>query len=311
MDGIISSKVAFREALWSAFRHVPVRLRRRLLYLKAHRRLLNLTEPITFNEKVNWRILHDRRPLLAWTCDKVEMKRNVALLDSAVLIPRTLWQGTDLQELKDRSFPDRWILKANHRSQCVYIGRGRPDLEALSEATDGWMTSFQATNLGEWAYEVANPSFLLEEWIGDEDQPPSDYKFFVFHGVVRMIQVDEDRFQQHRLSLFTRDWERIQASKDLWDGTSTVGRPANLPEMIRIAESAARNFDFMRIDLFDTPNGVYFGETTPYPGGGLSPFSPKSFDSELGAFWHLPNLSTRDQQRSSEAAVGNRGDSHR
>lgn len=270
------------------------------MYFKAHQRILNTSNPQTFNEKINWRILYDRRPLLAWTCDKAAMKRNVAILDTDVLIPRTLWQGVDLAELRNYSFPDRWILKANHRSQCVYLGRGRPDFEALSAATSGWMNSFQAKNLGEWAYNVANPSYLLEEWIGEDDQPPSDYKFFVFDGAVRMIQVDEDRFQQHRLSLFTREWDKIQASKDLWEGTRTIERPESLSEMIRIAESVARNFDFMRIDLFDTSKGVYFGETTPYPGGGLSPFSPKSFDAELGSYWRLPNLAVDERSGSFE-----------
>lgn len=290
MIPIRSLNEAVRNALWMLLRYAPINFRRHILFFKAHRCVLNTKRPKTFSEKVNWRILNDRRQLLSWTCDKVQMKHNVALLDSRVHIPRTLWQGVDLEELRSFSFPDRWILKANHRSQCVHIGRGQPDINELSVITGRWMESFQAFNLGEWAYTVANPSYLLEEWIGDEDMPPNDYKFFVFHGVVRMIQVDEDRFQQHRMSLFTRNWEKLQASKDLWESAKTAERPSNLPEMIRIAESVAHNFDFMRIDLFDTPNGVYFGETTPYPGGGLSPFSPKSFDAELGAHWCLPIL---------------------
>ena len=152
------------------------------------------------------------------------------------------------------------------------------------------MQPFQAENLGEWAYTVAEPSFLLEEWIGDEDVAPIDYKFFVFDGIVKMIQVDEDRFKNHRLSLFDREWNPINASKDLWQEADSKVRPVSLPEMIRIAELIGKPFDFMRVDLFDTPTGIYFGETTPYPGGGLSPFKPTTFDEKLGSYWQLPDL---------------------
>ncbi|MGP4031782.1 ATP-grasp fold amidoligase family protein [Pseudarthrobacter sp. 1C304] len=288
---IILQKATVRDALWRLLRLTPIRLRRSILFFKAHKRIMRLNSPKTFNEKVNWRILNDRRPALMWTCDKVQMKSNVARIDSNVLIPKTLWQGTDLRELNDRTFPERWILKANHRSQCVYIGKGRPDFSLLEKATKSWMQSFQAANLGEWAYTVATPSFLLEEWIGDGDIAPTDYKFFVFNGVVRMIQVDEDRFQDHKMSLFDRDWNNLAASKDLWGQTSGTVRPDHLDQMIRIAEVIGSQFDFMRIDLFDTPNGIYFGETTPYPGGGLSPFTPRSFDVELGTYWDLPDPS--------------------
>lgn len=281
-------KKAVRHTLWGALRRTPVSFRRHALYFKAHRRILNVSSPSTFNEKVNWRILNDRRELLSWTCDKVKMKENVQLLGTQVEIPRTLWQGTDLAELETFDFPERWILKANHRSQCVYIGRGMPNFSALAKETQGWMASFQAENLGEWAYTVADPSYVLEEWIGDGDAPPTDYKFFVFDGVVKMIQVDEDRFEKHRMSLFDRNWQKVNASKDLWEDAGVADPPSRLPEMIAIAETLGREFDFIRIDLFDTPAGIYFGETTPYPGGGLSPFNPKSFDAELGAHWRLP-----------------------
>lgn len=269
-------------------KRMPIRLRRKLYYLKAHHRWPNFDQPISFNEKINWRILHDRRQELEWTCDKILMKEFASKADSTVKVPKTLWAGTDLSELVGFDFPERWILKANHRSQCVYPGEGNPSLAALQDATSGWLDDWQASQLGEWAYGFANRTILLEEWIGDGPAVPDDYKFFVFHGRVEMIQLDQDRFVGHKLSLYDREWNPVAASKSLWESAEHAPMPANLPEMIKIAETLGSHFDFMRIDLFATKNGIYFGETTPYPGGGLSRFKPHSFDVELGHKWVLP-----------------------
>lgn len=206
---------------------------------------------------------------------------------SGVKVPRTLWAGTDLQELDQFDFPDRWILKANHRSQCVYIGEGKPNTSTLMQATQGWLDDWQAAQLGEWAYSSANPAIILEEWIGDGANVPEDYKFFVFHGRVELIQLDQDRFTGHQMSLYDRDWRPIRASKALWKNAEEILAPKNLEKMIDIAESLGKQFDFMRIDLFNTKAGIYFGETTPYPGGGLSRFEPRSFDLELGRKWNV------------------------
>ncbi|MFZ3417160.1 ATP-grasp fold amidoligase family protein [Arthrobacter sp. 3Tela_A] len=268
---------------------LPLPLRRRIHYLKAHRRWPNLDKPRSFNEKVNWRIINDRRDDIAWTCDKLSMKEFAERSTSGVKVPRTLWSGTDIQELRDFNFPDRWILKANHRSQCVYLGVGTPDLQELGDATRGWLENMQADVLGEWAYSQADPLIFLEEWIGDENAP-SDYKFFVFAGRVEVIQVDENRFNGHQMRLYDRDWNSLGVAKGFWQESAVAPRPESLDRMIAVAESLGAKFDFMRIDLFDTPKGIYFGETTPYPGGGLSPFEPRSFDYELGQKWVLPSI---------------------
>lgn len=215
------------------------------------------------------------------------MKEYARASETGVRVPNTLWAGEDVSELAAFNFPERWILKANHRSQCVYIGQGTPDIAVLLRETGGWLENWQADELGEWAYSNAVPLIVLEEWIGDGDAAPSDLKFFVFDGQVQLIQLDENRFSGHQMRLYDRNWNAVGASKGLWRDAEITAPPTNLTELIDVAESLGRPFDFMRIDLFNTSQGIFFGETTPYPGGGLSPFNPRSFDLELGAKWTL------------------------
>lgn len=267
---------------------LPPIQQRRWLYLRGQRRLPDLRSPTTFNEKVNWRILHDRRPLLAWTCDKLAMKSHAESAGAPMTIPRTLWTGTDAAELADVDLPTHWVLKPSHRSGLVYFGDARTDIHQLRVNTQHWLTDVQHRLLGEWAYSQAEPCLFVEELVGQLGSPPPDYKFFVFDGNPLLIQVDLDRFSGHRRSLYDSEWHKLDVRLAKADG-GPVERPPLLPQMLNAAKILGADFDFIRIDLYAAGDaGVVFGEYTPYPGSGLERFEPRAFDSWLGTRWRLP-----------------------
>src|SRR4051812_26590686 len=113
---------ALRKRLQPVHRRIagglPLAARRRYLYLAGQGRLPRLKAPQSFTEKVNWRIIHDRRSVLAWTCDKQAMKAYAASLTSTLdlSVPETMWAGSDPKELLGQSFQSPWVLKPNHRS---------------------------------------------------------------------------------------------------------------------------------------------------------------------------------------------------
>jgi TupA-like ATPgrasp len=134
----------------------------------------------------------------------------------------------------------------------------------------------------EWAYKHIRPRVIAEELLVDaESNPPPDYKFFVFHGRVRMIQVDVDRQTFHRRSLFNEHWQKL-AVEYVYPDAPLVPRPEKLPEMVRIAEMLAVDFSLVRIDLYCLRDRIYFGEITHTPERGLGRFKPKEFDAALG-----------------------------
>lgn len=280
-----------RDAYYDALVYVPLRRRRELLYARWHRRWPQLDAPRTFNEKLAWRILHDRREQLTWTCDKQRMKEEAARRAPDVAAPRTLWFGTDLSELAHVELPERWILKPNHRSGAMVVrGHGPPDIGQLLTATRGWLGERQWQSLGEWAYDAARRAFLVEEWIGDESgAAPSDYKVYVFEGEPVVVQVIESRFG-HKLEVFmTPQWTRSNLAF-AWTDDRTPSRPELLDDVLSAAARIGAGFDFMRVDLYATRGRVWFGETTPYAGGGLEPFTSRRADLELGSQWRLPAL---------------------
>lgn len=268
--------------------HLPTGWERRVLFVLAHRRLPHFRRPVTFNDKINWRILNDRRPLLEWTCDKLAMKEYALREAPARLhVPRTIWSGSDIRDLETAELPEYWVLKPNHRTGLVYFGRGRPDQRELSRVTATWLSPVEATRLGVWAYSRARPMFVVEELLGRPGAPPPDYKFFVFDGEVALIEVHTDRYTRQKERRYTADW----SPSDVWcevELAPVTPPPPNLDQMLAIAAQLGRPFDFMRVDLYDDNGTIAFGELTPYPAGGLCRFTPASADTELGKAWTIP-----------------------
>ncbi len=268
---------------------LPPYLSRRAIFMYYNRYIPRFRKPVTFNEKVNWRILNDHRQLLECSCDKLAMKEYVQAVPGLV-VPRTLWVGDNVKALENAELPENWVLKPNHRTGLIYFGQGRPDIPALLSATAGWSRSVQSEDLHEWAYSKARPILLIEELLGEPGSPPTDYKFFVFAGRIGAVQVDVGRHTMHQRRIYLPDWSPLDVSSGLHPLAPVASPPANLGEMISVAEAIGRPFDFMRVDLYSIAGGTVFGELTPYAGGGLDRFIPRSFDTELGRSWELPRF---------------------
>ncbi len=268
---------------------LPARLSRRALFMLWNRSIPNFRDPATFNEKINWRILNDRRPIMEWTCDKLAMKEYAATVPG-LQIPRTLWCGTDVRELGDKELPAHWVFKPNHRTGQVFFGRGRPDIPTLARLATEWLPAHEAEKLHEWAYSKARPLFLIEETLGVPGSPPPDYKFFVFSGHVAAVQVDTDRHTEHHRRLYLPNWSPLEVKLGPYPLPPVAPPPANLDKMLAIVSELGSPFDFIRVDLYNIDGDVVFGELTPYCNSGLDRFVPASFDAELGARWELPHV---------------------
>jgi hypothetical protein len=164
----------------------------------------------------------------------------------------------------------------------------------LQRLVTAWGDDHRVNQKGEWAYTRARSGLLLEERIGSVDGV-SDYKVYVFDGEPHLVLVDVNRFSRHRSRFYTCDWNPLPY-RDRIPVSSSVGRPRRLGDMLEAARLMARGFDFLRVDFYvDQDEVPDLGEVSPYPGGGLEPFVPRSADLELGALWTLPALSNGHQ----------------
>lgn len=258
------------------------------MYLRSMRRFGDFRNPQSFSEKINWRIINDRRDILKGTCDKLWMQEYAA--NAGVKTPRQIWNGENLEELVDIDLPDRWVLKPNNSSGQVYFGQGNANLSEIVASAEIWRRNPTSKAYpDEWAYSQAREGYLVESMIGVSGQDLPDYKFFVFNGIPELIQVDSTRFNGHQRRLYTTDWVPLDVQNVRPLGPNAE-KPNTLDEMLEVASILGQPFDFIRVDLYDVDGDVYFGEITPYPGGGLEPYSPSELDQQLGMKWELPKV---------------------
>jgi hypothetical protein len=266
---------------------LPDRIALKIQFFRGHGVLPNLTDPRSFSEKIQHRKLHDRDQSMALFADKEEMKRLVAgMVGDKAFTPKTYWVGANISALDFSSIPRPFVLKPTHMcGQVRFFGEGDPiDLQAIRNDCRRWLKTQYGAHYREWVYRGIPPRILVEEMLG-EGAAPSDYKLFVFGGKVEWIQVDLARFENHQRAIYDTFWNKLPASILYPVSTQEIPRPATLDTMISVGEKLGAPFDFVRVDLYEHRGRVAVGELTFYPGSGLAPISPRSFDLAMGEKW--------------------------
>ena len=141
----------------------------------------------------------------------------------------------------------------------------------------------------EWIYRDLAPRLIAERFLKDAaGQPPPDFKFFCFEGEPRLVQVDADRFRHHSRSFYSPEWRLQPATMTYPPIAAPVAPPARLEEMLRICRRLSEGLPFVRVDLYDCPERVVFGEMTFLRGRGLEPFDQKEYEAMVGDWIRLP-----------------------
>lgn len=273
---------------------VPFEVRCRLYYWN-RRRTWPTREPVTFNQKLLRKMAMDRRALLRTFADKVAVRDYVADAVGPEVLPRFHAVVSDPAELDPARLPSQFVVKPSHASGMVRIVEDRSQVEwdALMATCRTWLSVAYADVEQEWAYIGVPPRIIVEELLlGPDGKVPPDYKFFVFHGCARLVQVDTDRFSGHTRNLFRPDWSPVDARLVYPPAEHAPPRPDSLDEMVRMAEALGKETDFVRVDLYDVAGRIVFGELTSNPGGARQVFTPESFDVELGGYWNAPRVYT-------------------
>lgn len=254
-----------------------------------------------FTELIQARKLFERDPRLPALADKVLVKRFVAdRLGDEWIIP-TLWHGDSLPIMPP--WPRPFIVKSRHGcNQTIVVAAGDPDWRSVRQRAAGWTAKPYGGWLDEWLYRHVTRGILVEPFVGDGDGVPIDYKFYVFAGRVEFVQVHLGRGTRHRWILLDRDWRQVSAP----NGDAEPHRPGSLAAMITAAETLARGFDFVRVDLYEVAGRPLFGEMTFYPGSGLDRFDPLSLDACLGEHWRRAMIAADETVDTEEFASATR-----
>lgn len=261
-----------------------------LRHILARRVYPNLKNPVTFSEKLSHRKLYDHNPIYPKLVDKYQVRDFVRVRVGGEILSRLYFVGSQPETINIQTLPDQFVIKATHGSGPDFISfvedKNLVSLSEIQAICALMLRKPYGRITNEWWYQQVPPRIIIEEFLRDQGTGiPLDYKFFVFHGKVEVIQVDYARFQRHMRTFYDRDWNPLNLRLKYPKGPIS-DRPAKLAEMIEISESLGKDFDFIRVDLYCVNNErVVFGELTLSPEAGWGRFSPASWDVILGAKW--------------------------
>jgi len=254
---------------------------------------LNLKNPKSYNEKIVWKKINDRNPLLPITSDKYKVRsylRKVLGEEKAkeILIP--LLYVTDQPEtIPFERLPSAFIIKLNHASGSnIIVGDGHFNKEEIIKTCRRWLKTPYGLEKLEWAYQPIKRKIIIEKLLrDDEGNIPKDYKFHMFHGKCKLVLVDFHTMNNLSQSFFDEEWKFLSVKRPTHPQGLKIKKPKNYEIMLALAEKLAVAFNHVRVDFYDLNGKIYFGELTHYPGSGMGKFEPQSFDFEFGKHWKV------------------------
>ena len=271
---------------WGVLRHfLSDRQYARIRYRMIHGFYPDIENPKYLSEKIQYIKLYERTELRRRVADRIKVREFVQeRAGGNSLIPQ-LKVFHSLDKSIWNELPDQFVLKASHGSGFIKIIRNR-EKESFDEVVhevNRWL-SIDYFSIGrEWVYKGMERYLIAEELLLDEnEQIPSDYKFYCFNGEVALIQVDLNRFDGQQRFLFDPTFKPLDARLYYPPGDRMPEKPSALEEAVQLAEKLSGPFNFIRVDLFIIKGKVWFGELTNYPANGFQRFEPESMELEMG-----------------------------
>lgn len=271
------------------------------MYLKILFRLimgqnLNLKQPKTFNEKLQWLKLYNRKPEYTTMVDKYAVKKYVSNIIGKEYIIPTLGIWNNWEEINFNELPNQFVLKTTHGGggTGVVICRDKTTLDFKKSKVTilKSMRSDIYKTLREWPYKNVEKRIIAEELIIDKNNPQetiSDYKFYCFSGKVEYLLISHGRFTNNKtFDYFDRDFNRLPFAQGGKNSNLDIHKPPLYDIMIEIAEKLSHGIPHIRVDLYNVNGKIYFSELTFFDASGFETFEPKEWDLHWGRYIELP-----------------------
>lgn len=273
------------------------------MYLKKKYKILlgkelNLDNPKTFNEKLQWLKIHDRKPEYTIMVDKYAVKRYVAdRIGEEYIIPTLgVWEHFD--DIDFDSLPNQFVLKCTHDSGGVVICRDKRtfDKTATKKKIEKCLKRNYYWSGREWPYKNVPPRIIAEKYMVDDyetekDESLKDYKFYCFNGKMQFVMINSDRnsAKSTKADYFDRDFNWLDFTWGYEHAEMRPQKPDKFEKMISTVEKLAQGLPHIRVDLYECNGQIYFGELTFFDGSGFDKIEPIEWDYKIGEMLKLPS----------------------
>jgi len=256
---------------------------------------LDLINPRSFNEKIQWLKLYNRQPQYTDMVDKYRVRNYVKQTIGEQYLVKLIGVWKDPNDIDFSRLPDQFVLKCNHNSSvglCICRNKALLNInKTKKDLCDGLEQNFYLTGR-EWPYKMVHRLIICEEYLEDPQVGElRDYKFFNFNGVPKLFKIDFNRFSGHRANYYDLDGNILPFGESDYppDYNRNLVIPDCISKMIDLSSKLSAGIPFVRTDFYCVEGKIYFGEMTFFPASGFGKFTSEEWNQKLGSWINLPD----------------------
>lgn len=250
---------------------------------------LNLENPKTFNEKLQWEKIYSNNNLAKQCADKIKVLKYVEEKIGRKYINELIATYPNTKNIDFSKLPNKFVLKATHDSGSVLIvkNKSKIDFKKLKEIEKNLKINYGHFSK-EWVYDSIKPKIIIEKFLESKDGTSlKDYKIFCFNGEPKIIQVDLDRFESHKRNFYDTSWNRLDLEILYPSVDYNVKKPDLVNEMLEVTKKLAKPFNHVRVDWYIHKNKLIFGEMTFFHGSGFEEFNSREWEEQMGSWFEV------------------------
>ncbi len=278
------------------FSHIiPDKIYLKIIYKIKLKKKLNLKNPKTFNEKLQWLKIYNRNDIYTKMVDKYEAKRFVSeIIGNEYIIPTIgifdKWDEIDFEKL-----PDKFVIKCTHDSGGIVVCTSKKELNICmaKEKIDKSLKQNYFYSGREWPYKNVKPRIIIEKFMEDDSgEPIKDYKFFCFNGEPKIMYMSEglDNHETASMSFYDMDFKLLSCKRKDYKLLNYIPKkPITFEKMKEYSKLISSNIPHLRVDWYEVNGKLYFGEATFFTNSGFIPFEDEKWDIKLGKMIELKN----------------------
>lgn len=254
---------------------------------------LNLNNPKSFNEKIQWLKLYDRNPKYTEMVDKYLAKKYVSKIVGEEYVIPTIGIYDSFDEINFNELPSQFVIKTTHDSGGVVVCKNKDNFD-IKKAKRVIVKSLKRNYYKlwrEWPYKDVVPRIIVEKYMEDEQTKElRDYKFFCFNGKMKLMFIACDRQNESNettFDFFDESFNHINVKNGHPNSNDIIKKPQNFDLMKELAEKLSKDIPLMRVDLYQVNGKIYFGELTFFHWSGYVPFDPYKYDELFGSWINI------------------------
>lgn len=267
---------------------IPDKLYLKFIYKIKIGKSLNLKNPKTFNEKLQWLKLYDRNPLYTKLVDKYEVKDYVANIIGKEHVIPTIGVYDGFDDINFEKLPKQFVIKCTHDSGGLVIvkDKNKLDIEKAKKKINKSLKKNYYYCGREWPYKNVNPRIIIEKYMEDnKTKELRDYKFFCFDGIPKFMFLATDRQKnQTKFNFYDMNFNLLPFTQGHPNDLRKISKPEKFDEMVALSKKLSVNIPHVRVDFYEINGKVYFGEMTFYHYSGFTKFDPEEWDEKFGNY---------------------------